>query len=533
MKFNSYFKKLIHNYSPRHNKRKHIFNAKHKIISLMLCAVITAASGFSAFATSSDFSELDGSQAATLVRQAVSLVQQDYRFDTTNEQLYKNALIQVLKDHPEVIESAFSGIFDNLDEFSRYFTEEELNAFYSSLSGEVCGIGVLITEFNEGLLVTSVYAGSPAEEVGIKTGDIITTADGTNLVGQEFNIAKSYITGDEGTYVKVGFVRNGVYMEKDVERKKITVESGEYYTLENNKIGYIKLYSFDEHAGEFVKKALGHFNKYNVTDIIFDLRNNPGGSLYVLLDICKNFIPKGPVVHIDYANSSKSFSLDSDNEKPKYSLIVLMNEYSASAAEAFAGAVQDTGVGIVLGTQSYGKGTMQNVTKFRVGGGIKLTEAYYLTPNKRNINNIGIEPDLVIHEKMVAYKDADLKPVTYERILDLDDVGDDVIAIKQRLKLLGYNVDDKSDIYDEQTYYTVMKFQENEGLFPYGVMDLTTQVQLENLLLASKLSDNSTFNTAVEIFKTKTMDEHKHEWLPKDTSSPKDDDTGTGNLTMN
>ena len=501
-------------------------------VSIVLCISLFMTSFVTVFANNSSDKNLDGDLASLLIRQAINLVQQNYRFEISNEELYKNALMQVLKEHPEIIESAFKGVFDNLDEFSRYFTESELNEFYNQLSGEVCGIGVLVTQFSGGLLITSVYDNSPASEAGLKSGDVIISANGESIVGMDIDLATGKITGAEGTSVKIGLKRDNQTYEYTLTRRKVTVESGQYWTLENNSIGYIELYSFDEHAPEFVKKALKSFGQYNIKNIIMDLRNNPGGSLYSMVDISQNFIPKGPITHIDYTNASKSFTLESDNANPKYNVIVLVNEYSASASEAFAGAVQDTGVGIVLGVNSYGKGTMQNVTKFTTGGGIKLTEAYYLTPNGRNINGKGVEPDLVVHESMVPYKKAGLIPMNYDRILQKGDSGDDVRAINQRLALLGYGVKETSDVYTDQTYYSVLRFQETTGLFPYGVMDITTQVELENMFLASKISDNKTYHTAVDIFRTGTMAQYKHTWEgPADFDSSKY--VTTGNLTIN
>ncbi len=484
-----------------------------RLIAAILVVTTLSLNVFTATAnTQTTEPQITSDYAQAIVTTAIALVKSNYKFDISTEELYKNALLEVIKEHPEVWESAFKGIFDNLDAHSTYFTKEEFEQFYTNLSGEFCGIGVGIMEFEEGLRVTKVYSDSPAEKAGIMTGDLIVKASGTSIVGMQFEEAKSYILGEKGTQVTVGLMRDGVYIEKTMVRDNVIIESGEYNTLQNDTIGYIQLYNFDEHSNDFVKQALAAFDAKNIKNIIMDLRNNPGGSLTALVDICQNFIPEGPVIHIEYKNPLKSFQLESENKSPKYNLIVLVNENSASASEAFAGAVQDTGVGIVVGSQTYGKGTMQNVTKFKVGGGIKLTEAVYLTPNKRNINDKGIEPDVKVKDKEIKYVDADLLPITYDRTLKLGDSGDDVKAIKQRLKMLGLSVNEQSDDFDDEMFYATKKFQETQGLYPYGVMDMTTQVTLEGLFMPATVSDNKVFNTAVEIFRTGTIEQYKNEW---------------------
>ena len=372
-------------------------------------------------------------------------------------------------------------------------------------------------EFEEGLLVSQIYANSPAEKAGLMVGDLIVSANGTSIIGLPFEEAKSYIVGEQGTNVTIGYTRDGVYAEKTMTRDNVVIESGNYKAIENNTIGYIQLYSFDEHSNDFIEQALSSFDSKGITNIIMDLRNNPGGSLIALRDICQHFIPEGPIIHIEYKNPLRDTHLDSSNKNPKYNVIVLVNENSASAAEAFAGAIQDTGVGIVVGQQSFGKGTMQNVTKFKVGGGIKLTEAVYLTPNKRNINGKGIEPDVKVKDKQIKYTDADFLPITYDRELKVGDSGDDVKAIKQRLELLGLNVDSDSGEYDQSMLFAVKKFQESQGITANGIMNLATQVALENLFMAATVSDNNVYNTAVQIFKSGTIDSYKSEWLPQQT----------------
>ena len=485
---------------------------------ICICTIVTLLSisfTVSAAGTTSE-TEMTAEYAQTIVNTAIAIAKNNYRFDITSEELYKNALNQIIKEHPEVWESAFRGIFDNLDMHSNYFNKEEFRKFFENISGEFCGIGVAIMEFEEGLMVSRIYDNSPAQKAGLLPGDIIVSADGKSVAGIPFEEAKSYIVGEKGSSVTIGYTRDGQYAEKTMKRDNVVIDSGSYKTMENHTVGYIQLYSFDEHADDFITKALKDFDAKNIKNIIMDLRNNPGGSLVALQQICQHFIPEGPVIHIEYKNPLRDTHLDSTNKNPKYNLIVLVNENSASASEAFAGAVQDTGVGIVVGQQSFGKGTMQNVTKFKVGGGIKLTEAVYLTPNRRNINGKGIEPDVKVKDKKIKYTDAkDLLPITYDRTVKIGDKGDDVKALKQRLELLGLSVDADTDVFDLETEIAVKKFQESQKLYVYGVLDITTQLALENLFMAATVSDNNVLNTALEIFRTGTLESYKTEWLPE------------------
>ena len=491
-------------------------NPLKKILSIFIIVTLLCISFTASASDTSKETEMTADYAQTIINTAIAIAKTNYRFDITSEELYKNALDQIIKEHPEVWESAFRGIFNNLDMHSNYFEKDEFQKFFENITGEFSGIGVAIMEFEEGLMVSRIYENSPAEKAGLLPGDIIVSADSKTVVGIPFEEAKSYIVGEKGSSVTIGFKRDGQYYEKTMKRDNVVIDSGTYKTMENNTIGYIQLYSFDEHANEFITKALKDFDGKNIKNIIMDLRNNPGGSLVALQQVCQNFIPAGPVIHIEYKNPLRNTHLDSTNKNPKYNLIVIVNENSASASEAFAGAVQDTGVGIVVGQQSFGKGTMQNVTKFKVGGGIKLTEAVYLTPNKRNINGKGIEPDVKVKDKEIKYTEAkDLIPITYDRTVKLGDSGDDVKALKQRLELLGLSVDAESDIFDLETEFAVKKFQESQKLYVYGVLDITTQLALENLFMAATVSDNNVLNTALEIFRTGTLESYKTEWLPE------------------
>lgn len=449
----------------------------------------------------------NGKLAKTLVTQSANLILTRYKYDATREELYEKTLMQIMENHPELIEEAFEAMYSGLDEHTQYYTEEEYNYFIENMSGEFAGIGVVITMLPEGLLVTSVTAESSAGAAGIRQGDIITTADGTSIVGMTLEKARTYIIGEIGTTVNVGVERNGEYLEYTIERKPVIIEPGRYQILDGS-IGYIELESFDESAPLLVNKALDEFDKNGITDIIFDLRYNPGGSVSALSKICQRIIPKGPIIHFEYKNEENNQTISSICADPKYTLVVLVNEYSASAAEAFSGAVQDSGIGIVVGTRTYGKGTMQNLTNFRVGGGVKMTEAEYLTRDKRHIDGEGIEPDLYTDDKIIRLSRAKYSDLDFETKMKLGDKGSVVLALNQRLWAMGYNVGIPTDEFTEDTYNAVYQFQSTNNLFPYGVCDITTQLAIENIMQKLEFSDNRIFDTALNIIKTDTVDKY-------------------------
>ena len=443
---------------------------------------------------------ISGEEAQSYFEQAMYVVLSKYRFDISKEEMYEAALNYLLQNNPELLEDAFTGLFDSLDEHSVYYTDEQLKSFITNISGELCGVGVLVMTVDEGLFVSNVYDNTPAKEAGLKSGDIITAVDGMSLAGVDISIAQQHILGEENTPVRLTVKRNGTTFDIVPLRRKVVIDSGMYQIIENGTIGYIALNEFNEKASEFIQKALDEFDSADISNIILDLRNNPGGSLYEYADVCNFFIPAGPVIHLDFKNPLKNFTLYSENNNVRYNLIVLLNENSASASEAFSAAVQDTGVGIVVGQKSYGKGTMQNITKFNIGGGIKLTEAEYLSPGKRSINGKGVIPDCVVTDKVTSYRNSDFEKITYDRKMKSGDTGKDVLAIEQRLVYLGYLNAIADETFDQKTHDAVMSFQGLNGLYEYGVMDITTQLELESQLSGLEITNDSTLKKAIDIY---------------------------------
>lgn len=293
----------------------------------------------------------------------------------------------------ELIEGAIQGLFYNLDPHSNYYTKEEFEALMVDVSGDFVGIGVYIKEEDNSIIIISPIEGSPAYKAGIVPGDEIISVDNKKVKGMNLEEVSNLIKGKLNTKVRLGIKRNNKILHYNITREEIKLNPVESKILED-KIGYIKIKQFNQNTYENVVKALKELDKKNIQNIIIDLRDNPGGFLDEVIDVSKLFIPEGPIVHIKY-KGNRIRTYYSNLQNPKYNLVVLVNENSASASEILAAAVKDRKAGIIIGTSTYGKGTVQQLLYLPNGDGMKLTIAEYLSPNKTKINGKGISPDII------------------------------------------------------------------------------------------------------------------------------------------
>lgn len=462
-----------------------------KTVALLLLTVFV-------FGSASVFAEERNTNTISnlIIDSIVGTVSENYKFGITSEELYKNAIHEMIAEDPKLLEVALQGIYNNLDKHSTYFNSEEFKVFIDEVNGEFCGIGVTIMEFDDGLLVTEVHKGSSAEKAGIKKGDYIISADGEDIRGLDLETARSKIIGKIGTSINIGISRDGESMNFDMVRAVVTTVSGEYQKLDGN-IGYIRLSSFDDHSPQFMEKALKDLG--DTKAIVLDLRYNPGGALEALRKIAELTLPKGAVMHLEYKDPKNNQAVMNEKGTNKFKFVVLTDSHTASAAEAFAAAVQDYGVGVTVGEQTTGKGTMQNATSLLTGGGYKLTVAEYLSPNKRKINNIGVIPDYEEKIKEVNYSDTYFAKPEYNGVMRQGDESGDVLAFEQRLNALGYAIGVPDRVFNEQTFYAVKKFQEETGLYPYGVLDITTQLKIMEVLHGKRISLDRPLEKAIEI----------------------------------
>lgn len=298
----------------------------------------------------------------------------------------------------DMINGMYEGIVASLeDPYSVYYTTEELQKLMEQTEGIYFGIGAQIhADINTGLsTIVGVFENTPAEAVGLRDGDIIYKVDDKSMEGLDASEVVSYIKGAEGTTVHLTIYREGEkdYLEFDVTREKIENPTVNYEMLDN-KIGYLQITEFDDITLDQFTEAMAVLQGQEMKGLILDLRSNPGGNLNTVTDIARQLLPEGLIVYTEDKEGNRTeFSCDGTKEF-KLPLVVLVNQYSASASEILAGAIKDYGIGELVGKQTFGKGIVQRVLSLSDGTALKLTVSTYFTPNGNNIHGIGIEPDV-------------------------------------------------------------------------------------------------------------------------------------------
>jgi len=404
------------------------------------------------------------------LKQYIKYIRDNYKDDVSYDQL---------------IQGAYSGVIDSLgDPYSVYYgASGEGETFVETVTGEYSGIGLSVENYNGKCRVVAPIPGTPAEKSGIKSGDIVIKIDGVDISDKTLDEAVSMMRGEAGTRVTVTVDRSGQTLSFNLIREKIKNVSVNSRMLEG-KIGYIQLTSFDNDSNvEFRKAKIALINK-GAKSLILDLRNNPGGLVNTALDIANQLMPKGPITHFEQKGRiMETYSADG-NSKLTIPMVLLVNEGSASAAEILAGALQDSKTATLVGTTTFGKGVAQQVSEFSDGASMKLSMYYFLTPNKKKIDHVGIIPDYTVqdssnpNEKELSEKYAGFAPMSEKVKPKAGDTGLNVFGAQQRLAMIGYAVK-ATGTMDEATVAAVKKFQQENKLYPGGILDYTTMGALD------------------------------------------------------
>lgn len=303
--------------------------------------------------------------------------------------------------YEELQDGIYKGMVNSLgDPYSEYYSKEELEEVVNSNNGISYGIGAYIS-INKQMnmaMISGVMEESPALEAGLREGDIIYEVDGESTQGMSLTQVVSRVKGKEGTNVHITIYRENEndLLEMDIKRSKrletTTVDSG--ILEDTDQIGYLRIREFDVVTVDQYTEAMAELREYGMKGMILDLRSNPGGDLAAVVDIARKILPAGLIVYTeDKEGNRKEYASDGSKELD-IPLVVLVNEYSASASEILAGAIQDYNKGTLIGTTTYGKGIVQQIQTLDDGTALKLTISAYYTPAGRNIHGIGIEPDI-------------------------------------------------------------------------------------------------------------------------------------------
>jgi len=307
-------------------------------------------------------------------------------------------------DQAEMMDSAINGVLQSLDPYSAYMSPETFKEMQTDTSGQFGGLGIEIGMEAGVVKVISPIDDTPAAKAGIKAGDYIVKIGKEQVQGKSLMDAVKLMRGPVGSSIDLTIRRKKVKkpLEFKITRKIIQVQSVSSEIISKNKnLGYIRLKSFNENSDKQFLKSLKKFEKNTkIKGYVIDLRNNPGGLLTKAINITDFFLNDGEIVSTKGRNVSETRKFfakrgDETNGKP---VIVLINYGSASASEIFAGALKDHKRAIILGENSYGKGSVQSIIPLRNGGGIRLTISKYYLPSGKSISEVGVTPDIVVEE---------------------------------------------------------------------------------------------------------------------------------------
>lgn len=299
-------------------------------------------------------------------------------------------------DNEKLVDSAIKGMISAVgDEYTSYSDTDDADNFKQTVSGIYEGIGCTVgVNLDNKIVVVDMFKDSPAEKAGLKVGDIIIKIDGEDFVGKSSTDMSNYVKSSKNSKVVLTIIRDEETMELDVERKKIEIPyvSGEVITKNDTKIGYIDISLFSSTIYDQFKRELEELEKENISGLVIDVRGNSGGYLSGVTDILNLFLKKGDVIYQLESGNKKQIKKDTTKEKRDYPVAVLVNGGSASASEILASVIKESYNGYVVGTKTYGKGTVQQTTTLPDGSMVKYTVQKWLTPNGNWVNEVGVEP---------------------------------------------------------------------------------------------------------------------------------------------
>ena len=417
-------------------------------------------------------------------------------------ELFLDTLMKIAEDDDETYEQILKYFTQSIDEYGDYISPEETSYMDTELTGKTGGIGSSVEMRNGKIYVVNVLAGSPSDKAGVQVGHAIIKANGIDLYGLSLDEALTYIRGDAGTEVVITFEDPmGKQYDMILVRDIIEITSVNFATLiDYPEIGYIEITNFSLTTGEELKKAIEDLKGQGVTKLILDLRYNGGGVLEGAIQVAGAFLDEGlEILTVEPRDEAQNETFYASGKVFDGEIVVLVNEYSASASEVVTGALKEHKRATVVGERTFGKGTVQHLFSLPIYGGyFKYTIAEYLAPGGVEINKHGVAPNLTVYNETYTLTEDEIPHFPFMRVMQMGDSGEDVKNMKQALKALNYSLDD-TDIFDLNTFNAVKSFQKTAELYPYGVCDFTTQQHIKQKLLDTVFYHDTQFDKAIEL----------------------------------
>ena len=353
---------------------------KTVITTLLLVVSLALSFGAGCALEATNLSSTD--QGLGVIEEAWNLIFQDY---VAKETLDASTLSQ----------GAVKGMVETLnDPYSAYLSPPTYQKSLSEIAGKYGGIGAYVGVKDGQIMIIAPIPDSPAAKAGIKAGDIVLAIDGTSTSEMSLEEAVIHIRGPEGTSVKLLILHQGETEPEEIEIVRAEIKVASVYLEMREDIAYIYITNFSERTNEELTTALESLSQQAANGIILDLRSNPGGLLEAVIDVASRFLKEGVVLYVvDNQGNKSSFSVKPGGVTTELPMVVLTDNYTASASEVLAGALQDHARAIIAGARTYGKGSVNTLYKLQDGSGLYLTTARWLTPDGRLIEGKGIEPD--------------------------------------------------------------------------------------------------------------------------------------------
>lgn len=418
------------------------------------------------------------------------------RIVTLVDQFYFNEY-----DWEEIFEQVYRELINALgDPYSQYLSPRDIENLQIRSGRSYGGIGVEVTMNNGRVTVVTPMEGSPGKKAGLLPGDAIVEVDGKSVEGLSLSETVDLIRGEPDTEVVLGILREGLQeiIKVPIVRGIITTTSVNHKTLDKN-IGYIRISRFTEGSDRDFANALNDLKVQGLEHLIVDLRGNPGGYLNAVVNIANLLVPKGEIVFMENKHGERVRTFVSELEERNFEVVVLIDEYSASASEILAGALKDSDSAILIGQTTFGKGSVQSLFDLSDGSALKLTFQKYFTPSGAVIDGVGVSPHIEVEQPELV----NFPNLSFKGRLSVGSTGLDVVIVNRILYFLGYGENRGDSVFTEETKEAVRSFQRANSLNVNGEIDLKTAERLNERFSALQREKDAQLRKALEVIRNK------------------------------